>query len=73
MPEKLKEVTEVNVRITGQSAKDLLFVGKEDLINHFSPKGLFVKSEDCEVWARTLKPNPKSMTGHDEYRYSNFE
>lgn len=59
----------VQITITGESALDLIAVGKKDLLSHFLPKGLMVKESDCKVYMEKRVGNSKSVFGYDTYFY----
>jgi len=52
--------------IDGKSAEELFAVGGKDLVNHFLPKGLFVKSKDVvKIHFEELRRDGKIVTMED--------
>jgi len=59
----------VNITIVGESAEDLIAVGKNDLLSHFLPKGLYVKEKDCRVFMEKRVGNDDASFGFDRYTF----
>jgi hypothetical protein len=59
----------VVIKVTGESAKDLIAVGKKDLINYFIPKEFGLNPKDCTINMEKRVGNDKSMFGFDRYTF----
>lgn len=59
----------VVITVTGDSALDLIAVGKKDLVNHFLPQYFGLQPKDCKVSMEKRVGNTKELFGFERYTY----